>query len=87
MDRLPEEVILHIITYLTLPENLALQAVSSRFLILARDDTIWKQETFTHSRAEALRRRQQLLDAQDARLAELRNAVTALPGSDLTAWD
>ncbi|RMY97718.1 hypothetical protein D0860_08615 [Hortaea werneckii] len=87
MDRLPEEVILHIITYLTLPENLALQAVSSRFLILARDDTIWKQETFIHSRAEALRRRQQLLDAQDARLAELRNAVTALPGSDLTAWD
>ncbi|KAI7567985.1 hypothetical protein KC317_g4597, partial [Hortaea werneckii] len=87
MDHLPEEVILHIITYLTLPENLALQAVSSRFLILARDDTIWKQETFTHSRAEALRRRQQLLDAQDARLAELRNAVTALPGSDLTAWD
>ncbi|KAI6862686.1 hypothetical protein KC323_g5344 [Hortaea werneckii] len=87
MDRLPEEVILHIITYLTLPENLALQAVSSRFLILARDDSIWKQETFTHSRAEALRRRQQLLDAQDARLAELRNAVTALPGSDLTAWD
>ena len=47
MDRLPEEVILHIITYLTLPENLALQAVSSRFLILARDDSIWKQETFT----------------------------------------
>ena len=87
MDRLPEEVILHIITYLTFPENLALQAVSSRFLTLARDDTIWKQETFTHSRAEALRRRQQLLDAQDARLAELRNAVTALPGSDLTAWD
>ncbi|KAI7304911.1 hypothetical protein KC315_g14927 [Hortaea werneckii] len=87
MDRLPEEVILHIITYLSFPENLALQAVSSRFLTLARDDTIWKQETFTHSRAEALRRRQQLLDAQDARLAELRNAVTALPGSDLTAWD
>ncbi|KAI7208479.1 hypothetical protein KC333_g9125 [Hortaea werneckii] len=87
MDRLPEEVILHIITYLTFPENLALQAVSSRFLTLARDDTIWKQEAFTHSRAEALRRRQQLLDAQDARLAELRNAVTALPGSDLTAWD
>ncbi|KAI6816966.1 hypothetical protein KC342_g15236 [Hortaea werneckii] len=69
MDRLPEEVILHIITYLTFPENLALQAVSSRFLTLARDDTIWKQETFTHSRAEALRR------------------LTALPGSDLTAWD
>ncbi|KAI7154618.1 hypothetical protein KC349_g7546 [Hortaea werneckii] len=87
MDRLPEEVILHIITYLAFPENLALQAVSSRFLTLARDDTIWKQETFTHSRAEALRRRQQLLDAQDARIAELRNAVTALPGSDLTAWD
>ncbi|KAI7367398.1 hypothetical protein KC354_g3467 [Hortaea werneckii] len=87
MDRLPEEVILHIITYLPFPENLALQAVSSRFLTLARDDTIWKQEAFTHSRAEALRRRQQLLDAQDARLAELRNAVTALPGSDLTAWD
>lgn len=61
--------------------------MTSRFLALGRDNAIWKTECFNHSRAEALRRRQNLLNVQDARLAELRNAVTALPGGDLTAWD
>ncbi|TKA33318.1 hypothetical protein B0A50_00871 [Salinomyces thailandicus] len=87
MDRLPEEVILQILSHLSPPDNLALQAVASRYLTLARDNALWKLTCFTHSRTEALRRRQQLLNAQDSRLAELRNAVTALPGADLTAWD
>lgn len=87
MDRLPEEVILHILSFLDPQDIVRFQHVSKGFLILGRDNTLWKTETFNHSRAEALRRRQQLLNAQDSRLAELRNAVSALPGTDLTAWD
>ena len=87
MDNLPEEVLLHITTFLEVPDIIRLQAVSRHYLTLGRDNTHWKNECFTHSRAEALRRRQQLLNAQDSRLAELRNAVAALPGPDLSAWD
>lgn len=87
MDRLPEEVILHILSYLGFPDIVAVQSVSRRYLDLARDDALWKIECFDRSQAEALRRRQQLRNAQDARMAELRNAVSALPGADLTAWE
>ncbi|CAK3752063.1 hypothetical protein DOTSEDRAFT_70502 [Lecanosticta acicola] len=87
MDRLPEEVVLHILSFLENADIVHLQLVSSRYLALGRDNAVWKTESFNHSRAEALRRRQNLMSLQDARLAELRNAVTALPGGDLTAWD
>ncbi|KAK4555899.1 hypothetical protein LTR86_007119 [Recurvomyces mirabilis] len=87
MDALPEEVVLHIIRFLEIPDIVHFQRTSRRHLTLGRDSTIWKLECFNSSRSEALRRRQVLLGAQDAKLAELRNAVTALPGSDLTAWD
>lgn len=59
-----------------------IQLVSSRYLTLGRDNTVWKEECFTHSRSEAKRRRQHQLDIQDARLAELRYALDALPGSE-----
>ncbi|KAK0865377.1 hypothetical protein LTS02_005358 [Friedmanniomyces endolithicus] len=87
MDRLPEEVILHILGFVKVPDIVHLQAVSSRYLALGRDNALWKTECFEDSRAESLRRRNMLLGMQDARIAELRNAVTALPGPDLTAWD
>ncbi|TKA80686.1 hypothetical protein B0A55_03682 [Friedmanniomyces simplex] len=87
MDRLPEEVVLHILAFLQVPDIVHLQAVSRRYLTLGRDNTLWKTECFEDSRAESLRRRNFLLGKQDARIAELRNAVTALPGPDLTAWD
>ncbi|GAB7366155.1 hypothetical protein MBLNU230_g7717t1 [Neophaeotheca triangularis] len=87
MDRLPEEVVLQIITYLNHLDVVRLQGVSSRYLFLGRDNVYWKLEAFDHSRAEALRRRQQLLDRQGSSLAEIRNAISALPGSDLTAFD
>ena len=79
MDMLPEEVILNILYYLSTPDLIALQSVSHRYLTLARDNALWKVKCFDNSQAEALRRRQQLRDTQDSRLAELRNAVTALP--------
>ncbi|KAH9838848.1 Ubiquitination Target receptor [Teratosphaeria destructans] len=87
MDRLPEEVVLQILTFLDILDLVRLQAVSSRYLALARDDNLWKHECFNHSRVAAVRRRQQLLSAQPSALADLRNAVSALPGRDLTACD
>lgn len=87
LDTLPEEVILHILSFLDIPDIVHLQSTSQRYLKLARDDTLWKTECFDHSRAESLRRRQRLLGLQDSRLSELRNAFSALPGEDLTALD
>lgn len=87
MDALPEEVALHVLSFLDVSDIVRLQSVSHRYLTLGRDTALWKIECFNRSRAEALRRRQQLRSAQDARLAELRNAVSALPGGDLSAWD
>ena len=87
MDCLPEEVILHLLTFLDISSIIHLQSLSTRYLSLARDNSLWKTQCFEHSRSEALRRRQHLLATQNSQLAEIRNAVTALPGADLTAWD
>lgn len=55
--------------------------MSSRFLSLARDNTIWKLSCYDRSRAEAQRRRQRLLDEQSSSLLEeLRNAMTSYTG-------
>ncbi|CZT16184.1 uncharacterized protein RCC_02026 [Ramularia collo-cygni] len=80
MDRLPDELVIRIFNFLDVADIVNIQLVSSRYLALGRDDTVWKEECFSHSRSEARRRRQHLLEIQDARLAELRFAVTALPG-------
>ncbi|KAK6436670.1 hypothetical protein LTR95_007142, partial [Oleoguttula sp. CCFEE 5521] len=79
MDRLPDEVILHLLQFLEDREIVTIQRLSSRYVTLGRDNLVWKLECFSHSRAEGQLRRQQLLAAQDSRLAELRNAVTAVP--------
>lgn len=87
LDRLPDEVVLAIISFLNVHDIVRLQSASFRYLTLGRDSALWKVECFNHSRAEALRRRQQMLNVTDARLGELRNAVNALPGGDRWAWD
>nr|OQO06424.1 hypothetical protein B0A51_18522 [Rachicladosporium sp. CCFEE 5018] len=79
MDQLPDEVILNLLQFLEAREVVAVQRLSSRYLALGRDNVVWKLECFNHSRAEAQLRREQLLAAQDSRLTELRNAVSALP--------
>jgi hypothetical protein len=84
---LPQEVFLNILSFLSPSDLVRVQQVSRCYLRLGRDKSLWKAECFTHSRAETLRRRQQLLGRQPAHLAVLRNAVSALPGGDLTAWD
>ncbi|KXT00297.1 hypothetical protein AC578_6475 [Pseudocercospora eumusae] len=83
LDRLPDEVILHILSYLETTDLVHLQLVASRYLTLGRDNTLWKTLAFDRSRAEALRRRRDWLAAQAPSLAELRNAVTALPATDV----
>ncbi|KYG46478.1 hypothetical protein M433DRAFT_106274 [Acidomyces richmondensis BFW] len=87
MDRLPDEVILAIISFLDVRDIVRLQSASARYLTLGRDNALWRAECFNHSRAEAIRRRQHMLNVADARLAELRNAVNALPGNDGSVWD
>ncbi|GIZ42673.1 hypothetical protein CKM354_000593200 [Cercospora kikuchii] len=87
MDRLPDEVVLHILSYLHVADLVRLQLVSTRYLTLGRDNALWKKECFDHSQAERLRRRRELLNSQDPRLAELRDAVTTLPGGELLAQE
>nr|POE79780.1 hypothetical protein CFP56_07846 [Quercus suber] len=87
MEKLPDEVLIQVISYLHTKDIVHLQLVSRRFLALGRDNAVWRLECFTHSQAERLRRRQRQLHSQDPRLAEIRHAVTSLPGRNLTAWD
>ncbi|KAI5367458.1 Putative F-box only protein [Septoria linicola] len=85
MERLPEEIILHVLSYLDVVDLVRVQLVSVKFLTLGRDDALWKIVCYDHSQAERIRRRRDLLNSQDPRLAEIRNAVSALPSSDLPA--
>ena len=74
MERLPDEVILRILSFLEPRDIVQFQRVSRNCLTLGRDDEVWKTETYNHSQMESQRRRQQLLNVQDSRLTELRNA-------------
>ncbi|KAL1647716.1 hypothetical protein SLS58_002517 [Diplodia intermedia] len=78
MDSLPDELILHVATCNPVLEPLDiinLQSVSRRFLRVFRDDRLWKATCYQHSRAEAIRRRQQLLSHMTPHMAELASAV------------
>jgi len=63
------------------------QLVSNRYRALGRDNALWRIECFAHSQAERLRRRRELLHSQDPRLAQIRNAVSALPSGNHTTHD
>ncbi|KAI4640462.1 hypothetical protein J4E93_008668 [Alternaria ventricosa] len=78
MIHLPDELILHIISYLEPSELVALQHVSRRFLNLSRDNNLWKSLCFTHSTAERRRRRLEITTDIDPRLAELIRAADTL---------
>lgn len=75
MDMLPDELILYIATYLDPFDIINLHTVSRRFLRIFRDDKLWKAICYQHSRAEAIRRRQQLLSRMTPHMAELANAM------------
>lgn len=78
MQQLPDELLLHVIAFLPPWELAQLQLTCRRLLYLARDAGIWKTACFESSRAEASRRRRDLL-AQQNTLAELRTALSTLP--------
>ncbi|KAF2107623.1 hypothetical protein BDV96DRAFT_589103 [Lophiotrema nucula] len=86
MKPLPDEILLHIISYLEPPELVKLQFVSRQFLSLSRDNHLWKQLCFEHSVAERRRRRLQFNEADlDPRLAELIRAADSIAGTFATS--
>ncbi|CAE7218822.1 hypothetical protein HRS9139_09780 [Pyrenophora teres f. teres] len=78
MQHLPDELILHIISYLEPAELVNLQHVSHRLLEISRDNNLWKSLCFSHSAAERRRRRLELSTDIDPRLAELIRAADTL---------
>jgi hypothetical protein len=79
MIHLPDELILHIISYLEPAELVNLQHVSRAFLSLSRDNNLWKSLCFSHSAAERRRRRLDVTPPDiDPRLAELIRAADTL---------
>jgi len=57
MDRLPDELLLHIISFLDSAPLCNLSLASTHFLRLARDSHLWKHLCFAHSATEQRRRR------------------------------
>lgn len=101
MDQLPAEIIYQIITciispsihililivtiVLRPPDIVKLQLLSRRLLTLTRDDHLWRQLCYVHSRSAARARRREMLFSQPAPLAALVQAVSPLePFSHLT---
>ncbi|KAH7559671.1 hypothetical protein BM1_03305 [Bipolaris maydis] len=78
MEYLPDELALHIISYLEPSELANLQHVSRRFLNICRDKNLWRSLCFAHSAAERRRRRLELSTDIDPRLAELIRAADTL---------
>lgn len=74
MERLPNELLLYLTSFLEVSDTLAIQATSRHLRRIARDNQLWKHLCFENSRAEERRRRQQLRSGQDGPLAELRRA-------------
>lgn len=79
MEVLPDELLLHVLTFLDPGDIRAIQVVSRRFLLLGRDNKLWKSLCFSQTRDESRRRREQLLASQDPALAAVRIAMTGLP--------
>ncbi|KAH7138409.1 hypothetical protein B0J11DRAFT_14668 [Dendryphion nanum] len=81
MYLLPNEILLHIVSFLDPSELVILQYVSSQFLRLSRDNSLWKQLCFEHSVAERRRRRLKITQNMDPRLAELVRAADNIAGT------
>ncbi|KAF2206048.1 hypothetical protein GQ43DRAFT_467585 [Delitschia confertaspora ATCC 74209] len=78
MDALPDEILLHILSYLEAADVVTLQQVSRQFLNVARDKTLWKQLCFEHSVTETRRRRQLLFSSMEPRLVQLVQALSSI---------
>ncbi|TGO27645.1 hypothetical protein BPAE_0039g00550 [Botrytis paeoniae] len=79
MDDLPSEIVLNINSYLESSDIVKLQFVSKRYLELGRDDTLWRDQCFTHSSfLERLRRRQELISTESEDDSGMRDLAIAL---------
>lgn len=79
MDDLPSEIILNITSYLEPSDIVKLQFVSKRYLELGRDDTLWREQCFTHSSfLDKLRRRQELISSETEDDSGMRELAIAL---------
>ncbi|KAF7938983.1 uncharacterized protein EAE98_001319 [Botrytis deweyae] len=79
MDDLPSEIVLNITSYLEPSDIVKLQFVSKRYLELGRDDTLWREQCFTHSSfLERLRRRQELISTESEDESGMRDLAIAL---------
>ncbi|KAF7960699.1 hypothetical protein EAE96_000373 [Botrytis aclada] len=79
MDDLPSETVLNITSYLEPSDIVKLQFVSKRYLELGRDDTLWRDQCFTHSSfLERLRRRQELISTESEDDSGMRDLAIAL---------
>ncbi|KAI4750606.1 hypothetical protein E4T52_16800 [Aureobasidium sp. EXF-3400] len=84
MDKLPDEIVLQILScnhkkncILDVEHLVKCQYLSRRFLLLCRDDNLWKLECFDASRAESRRRRMRI-DPTNTQLHTLRSAFNEL---------
>ncbi|KAI4791439.1 hypothetical protein E4T44_12948, partial [Aureobasidium sp. EXF-8845] len=79
MEKLPDEIVLHILSFLDVDHLVTCQYLSRRLLRLCRDDNLWKLECFDASRAESRRRRLRI-DPTNTQLHTLRSAFNQLSG-------
>ncbi|THW77881.1 hypothetical protein D6D19_01913 [Aureobasidium pullulans] len=79
MNKLPDEIVLQVLSFLEVHDLVTCQYLSRRFLDLCRDDNLWKLECFDASRAESRRKRQRV-DPTNTQLHTLRSAFNQLSG-------
>ncbi|KAF4548636.1 Hypothetical protein D9617_26g078480 [Elsinoe fawcettii] len=82
MDKLPDELLVYILSYLDQQDLVNSQSLSKRFGRLGRDDKIWRTKCFLQSPAEAARRRQGSRTTSDPHLSALRQAFSSLEDRD-----
>ncbi|TVY87451.1 hypothetical protein LAWI1_G006711 [Lachnellula willkommii] len=79
MNILPSEIILHIARFLEPLDIVSLQHVNSRFLVVGRDDTLWREQCFMESSfLENLRRRRELISTDAEHDPHFRDLALAL---------
>lgn len=83
MDRLPDEILSHVLRFLPPEDIVVTQLVCRRFLRLTRDNILWKNICFDHSFNEKRRRRQINIGHNAPRYAALTRAFAHLVWRDI----
>ncbi|KAF2758587.1 hypothetical protein EJ05DRAFT_537924 [Pseudovirgaria hyperparasitica] len=82
MHRLPDEVVLHIFTFLNYLDLVNVQLTSRRFLKVGRDNEIWKQICFERTRAGLHQQRMRLQDSQNHQTLQIVHAMEAIAAQE-----